>query len=61
MWTTQPDLAGCLLPTGLPHPVATPPSQALSYKKTIFSIKVFVTLLDYLKIPQVAISGDLHV
>jgi hypothetical protein len=27
----------------------------------IFSIKVFVTLLDYLKIPQVAILGDLHV
>jgi hypothetical protein len=25
----------------------------------IFSIKVFVTLLDYLKIPQVL--GDLHV
>jgi hypothetical protein len=30
-------------------------------RKTIFSIKVFVTLLDYLKIPQVAILGDLHV
>jgi hypothetical protein len=29
--------------------------------KIIFSIKVFVTLLDYLKIPQVAILGDLHV
>jgi hypothetical protein len=27
----------------------------------IFSIKVFVTFLDYLKIPQVAILGDLHV
>jgi hypothetical protein len=27
----------------------------------IFSIKVFVTLLDYLKIPQVTILGDLHV
>jgi hypothetical protein len=30
-------------------------------RKMIFSIKVFVTLLDYLKIPQVAILGDLHV
>jgi hypothetical protein len=29
--------------------------------KMIFSIKVFVTLLDYLKIPQFTISGDLHV
>jgi hypothetical protein len=28
-------------------------------RKMIFSIKVFVTLLDYLKIPQV--TGDLHV
>jgi hypothetical protein len=27
----------------------------------IFSIKVFVTLLDYLKIPQVTILDDLHV
>jgi hypothetical protein len=27
----------------------------------IFSIKVFVTLLDYLKILQVAILGDLHI
>jgi hypothetical protein len=26
----------------------------------IFSIKVFVTVLDYLKIPQVAILGDYH-
>jgi hypothetical protein len=32
-----------------------------SVRKMIFSIKVFVTLLDYLKIPQVAILGDLHV
>jgi hypothetical protein len=30
-------------------------------RKMIFSIKVFVTLLDYLKIPQVPILGDLHV
>jgi hypothetical protein len=30
-------------------------------RKMISSIKVFVTLLDYLKIPQVAILGDLHV
>jgi hypothetical protein len=30
-------------------------------RKMIFSIKVFVTLLDYLKIPQGAILGDLHV
>jgi hypothetical protein len=30
-------------------------------KKMIFSIKVFVTLLDYLKIPQVAVLGDLDV
>jgi hypothetical protein len=29
--------------------------------KIIFSIKVFVTLLDYLKILQVAILDDLHV
>jgi hypothetical protein len=29
-------------------------------RKMIFSIKVFVTLLDYLKIPQVAILSDLH-
>jgi hypothetical protein len=37
-------------------------SQELeSAGKMIFSIKVFVTLLDYLKIPQVAILGDLHV
>jgi hypothetical protein len=32
-----------------------------SVRKVIFSIKVFITLLDYLKIPQVAILGDLHV
>jgi hypothetical protein len=30
-------------------------------RKMIFSIKVFVTLLGYLKIPQVTILGDLHV
>jgi hypothetical protein len=30
-------------------------------RKMIFSIKVFVTFLDYLKIPKVAILGDLHV
>jgi hypothetical protein len=30
-------------------------------RKMIFSKKVFVTFLDYLKIPQVAILGDLHV
>jgi hypothetical protein len=30
-------------------------------RKMIFSIKVFVTLLDYLKITQVTILGDLHV
>jgi hypothetical protein len=30
-------------------------------RKMIFPIKIFVTLLDYLKIPQVAILGDLHV
>jgi hypothetical protein len=30
-------------------------------RKMIFSIKVCVTLLDYLKIPQFAILGDLHV
>jgi hypothetical protein len=30
-------------------------------RKMIFSIKVFVTLLDYLKIPQVTILDDLHV
>jgi hypothetical protein len=33
----------------------------VTVRKMIFSIKVFVTLLDYLKIPQVAILGDLHV
>jgi hypothetical protein len=32
-----------------------------SVRKVIFSIKVFVILLDYLKIPQVSILGDLHV
>jgi hypothetical protein len=31
-----------------------------SVRKMIFSIKVFVTLVDYLKIPQVTILGDLH-
>jgi hypothetical protein len=30
-------------------------------RRMIFSIKVFVTLLDYLIIPQVTILGDLHV
>jgi hypothetical protein len=30
-------------------------------RKMIFSIKVFVILLDYLKILQVAMLGDLHV
>jgi hypothetical protein len=30
-------------------------------RKMIFSIKVFVTLLDYIKIPQVAILGGLNV
>jgi hypothetical protein len=30
-------------------------------RKMIFSIKELVTLLDYLKIPLVAILGDLHV
>jgi hypothetical protein len=30
-------------------------------RKMIFSIKVFVTLLAYLKIPQVIMLGDLHV
>jgi hypothetical protein len=30
-------------------------------RKMIFYIKVFATLLDYLKIPQVTILGDLHV
>jgi hypothetical protein len=32
-----------------------------SVRKMIFSIKVFITLLDYLKIPQVTILGDLYV
>jgi hypothetical protein len=32
-----------------------------SVRKMIFSIKVFVTLLDYLKTPQVAILVDLHI
>jgi hypothetical protein len=36
--------------------------QALYPVRTMtFSIKVFVTLLDNLRIPQVAILGDLHV
>jgi hypothetical protein len=30
-------------------------------RKMIFSIKVFAILLNYLKIPQVAILGDLNV
>jgi hypothetical protein len=30
-------------------------------RKIIFSVKVFVTLLGYLKIPQVAILGELYV
>jgi hypothetical protein len=30
-------------------------------RKMIFYVKAFVTHLDYLKIPQVAILGDLHV
>jgi hypothetical protein len=30
-------------------------------RKMIFSMKVFVTLLDYLKIPQITILGDLHI
>jgi hypothetical protein len=30
-------------------------------REMIFSIKVFVTLLDYLKIPQVTILGDFSV
>jgi hypothetical protein len=30
-------------------------------RKMIFSIRVVVTLLDYLKIPQVTILGDLHI
>jgi hypothetical protein len=29
-------------------------------RKMIFSIKVFFTLLDYLKILQITILGDLH-
>jgi hypothetical protein len=33
----------------------------MNVRKMIFSIKVFVILLNYLKIPQVAILGDLHV
>jgi hypothetical protein len=37
-------------------------SKALTpVRKMIFSITVFATLLDYLKIVQVAILGDLHV
>jgi hypothetical protein len=32
-----------------------------SVRKMIFSIKVRVTLLDYLKIPQVTLLSDLHV
>jgi hypothetical protein len=32
-----------------------------SARKMIFSIKVFVTLLNYLKIPQVPFLGDLYV
>jgi hypothetical protein len=31
------------------------------FVRKVISIKVFVTLLDYLKIPQVAILGDLHI
>jgi hypothetical protein len=30
-------------------------------RKMIFFIKVYVTLLDYLKIPQITILGDWHV
>jgi hypothetical protein len=30
-------------------------------RKMILSIKIFITLLDYLKIPQVAILGELHI
>jgi hypothetical protein len=39
------------------------PSQVkmVLVRKMIFSIKVFVTLLDYLKIPQVTVLGDLRV
>jgi hypothetical protein len=33
----------------------------MTVRKMIFSIKVFVTLLDYLKIPQIAILGDFQV
>jgi hypothetical protein len=29
-------------------------------RKMTFSIKIYVTLSDYLKIPQVSILGDLH-
>jgi hypothetical protein len=32
-----------------------------SIRKIMFSISVFITFLDYFKIPQVAILGDLHV
>jgi hypothetical protein len=44
---------GTLDPT---HPLVLP-----NVRKMIFSIKVFVTLLDYIKIPQVANLGDLRV
>jgi hypothetical protein len=37
------------------------PDQMLLVRKMIFSVKLFVTLLGYLKIPQVTILGDLHV
>jgi hypothetical protein len=44
----------------LPCPLSLAYKALTDVRKMIFSIKVFVTLLDYLKIPQVAILGDLH-
>jgi hypothetical protein len=46
---------------GLHCSLSTDASCVAGVRKMIFSIEVFVTLLDYLKIPQVAILGDLHV
>jgi hypothetical protein len=43
--------------SSLPHSIAF----GNHVRKMMFSMKVFVILLDYLKIPQVTILGDLHV
>jgi hypothetical protein len=43
------------------YSATTAPELFSVVRKMIFSIKVLVTLLDYLKISQVTILGDLHV